>query len=339
MEDFKEPESHPDPPTQRPEQVRFDQVRRAVDLLLSEAANIFVGQNAFLRLVLVSLFAGGHVLIESVPGLGKTLLVRILGVALGCRFNRIQFTADMMPSDVTGQPVFNPQTNDFRFRPGPVFTHILLADEINRAPAKTHAALLEIMQEGRVSVDGTTHQIEPPFLVLATQNPLESEGTYSLPEAQLDRFLFKLVVDYPTQAEENDILRLHCRPQHVEQQVVDAIRPLLNPEKVLAVQNICRGVHVDDRIINYVSEIVRATRGWPALAAGASPRAGIALVAAARVLAAFDGRGYVIPDDVQELVLPAIRHRVVLTPEAEVAGETVDGCLAAILESVEVPRL
>jgi MoxR-like ATPase len=321
-----------------PTDPRFEQVRLAIDALLAEAAKVYVGQTQFVRLALAALFAGGHVLIESVPGLGKTLLVRILGEALGCRFGRIQFTADLMPSDITGQPVFDARTQEFRFRPGPVFTHILLADEINRSPAKTHAALLEIMQESRVTVDGTTHQIEPPFLVLATQNPLESEGTYSLPEAQLDRFLFKIVVDYPSAAEEDDILRLHCRPQRLENQVAAVIRPILDPARVIAVQDLCRTVHVDDAIIRYVNAIVRKTRQWPAFAVGASPRAGIALVSAARVLAAFAGRSYVVPDDVKELVLPALRHRVILTPEAEVAGETTDGGLAALVASVEVPR-
>ena len=324
-------------PTRPAHDARFERVRLVVDTLLAEAAKIYVGQASLVKFILASLFAGGHVLIESVPGLGKTLLVRILGEALGCPFGRIQFTSDLMPSDITGQPVFDARTQEFRFRPGPVFTHILLADEINRAPAKTHAALLEIMQEGRVTVDGTTHSIEPPFLVLATQNPLESEGTYNLPEAQLDRFLFKLVVDYPSTAEEDAILRLHCRPQQVEQQVA-AIRHLLDPAKVLAVQSLCRTVHVDDKIITYINAIVRLTRDCPSFAVGASPRAGIALLSTARVMAAFAGRSYVVPDDVQELVLPALRHRVILTPEADVAGETTDGCLEQLLAGVEVPR-
>jgi MoxR-like ATPase len=318
---------------------RFAAVRETIDRLLAEAAKVYVGQEEFVRLSLAALFAGGHVLIESVPGLGKTLLVRILGETLGCRFGRIQFTADLMPSDITGQPVFDARTQEFRFRPGPVFTHILLADEINRSPAKTHAALLEIMQEGRVTVDGTTHPIEPPFLVLATQNPVESEGTYNLPEAQLDRFLFKLVIDYPQPAEEDAILRLHCRPERVEQQVETAIRPLLDPARVIAVQDLCRQVRVDDRVIGYVNAIVRKTRAWPAFTLGASPRAGIALVSGARVLAAFAGRSYVVPDDVTDLVFPALRHRVILSPEAEVSGETTDGALAALLKTIEVPRL
>jgi MoxR-like ATPase len=318
---------------------RFEKVGRTIDRLLAETAKIYVGQEVLVRQALVALFAGGHVLIESVPGLGKTLLVRILGEALGCSFGRIQFTADLMPSDVTGQPVFDARTQEFRFRPGPVFTHILLADEINRAPAKTHAALLEIMQEGHVTVDGTTHRIEPPFLVLATQNPVESEGTYHLPEAQLDRFLFKIVVDYPLAEEEDAILRLHCHPDPLERQLETTIRPLLDPAGVIEIQELCRRVRVDDAIIRYTSAIVRKTRQWPAFSLGASPRAGIALVAGARVLAAFGGRSYVVPDDVTELVAPALRHRVILSPEAEVSGETVDGALAALMRTVEVPRL
>jgi MoxR-like ATPase len=318
---------------------RFTEVRATVDAILAEAAKIYVGHEEFVRLALAALFAGGHVLIESVPGLGKTLLVRILGEALGCRFGRIQFTADLMPSDITGQPVFDARTQEFRFRPGPVFTNILLADEINRSPAKTHAALLEIMQEGRVTVDGTTHPIEPPFLVLATQNPVESEGTYALPEAQLDRFLFKLVIDYPRAEEEDAILRLHCRPERLERQVETAIRPLLDAGRVIAVQDACRRVRVDDRVIAYTTAIVRATRAWPAFTMGASPRAGIALVSGARVLAAFAGRSYVVPDDVTDLVLPALRHRVILSPEAEVSGRTTDGELTAVLKTIEVPRL
>jgi MoxR-like ATPase len=321
------------------EAARFAEVRATIDAVLAEVGTIYVGQQDFVRLALAALFAGGHVLIESVPGLGKTLLVRILGEALGCRFGRIQFTADLMPSDITGQPVFDARTQEFRFRPGPVFTNILLADEINRSPAKTHAALLEIMQEGRVTVDGTTHPIEPPFLVLATQNPVESEGTYALPEAQLDRFLFKLVIDYPRPEEEDAILRLHCRPERLERQVEKAIRPLLDAGRVVAVQDACRRVRVDDRVIAYITAIVRTTRTWPAFTMGASPRAGIALVSGARVLAAFAGRSYVVPDDVSDLVLPALRHRVILAPEAEVSGQTTDGELAAVLKTIEVPRL
>lgn len=316
----------------------FDAVRQTVDAVLAEIGKIYVGQTEFVRQTLIALVAGGHVLIESVPGLGKTLLVKLLGRILGCQFGRIQFTADLMPSDVTGQPVFDTRTQDFRFRHGPVFTQILLADEINRSPAKTHAALLEIMQEGRVTVDGTTYDLAPPFLVMATQNPIESEGTYNLPEAQLDRFLFKLVVDYPTAQEEDGILALHC--QGFQEKSFDRqVRQLLNSGEILRIQAMCREVTVDKKIISYINSIVRKTREWPAFYMGASPRAGIAMLNAGRVQAAFAGRSYVIPDDVSEIVLPALRHRVIVSPEAEVEGETADHSLRSLLRTIEVPRL
>lgn len=320
------------------ENLQISNTQEHVEKILSEISKVYVGQPQLVRLVLVALFAGGHILIESVPGLGKTLLVRLLGEVLDCHFQRIQFTADLMPSDITGQPIFDQSTNEFRFRPGPVFTQILLADEINRSPAKTHAALLEIMQEGRVTVDGTTYDIAPPFIVLATQNPIESEGTYSLPEAQLDRFLFKLVVEYPTVEEENDILRLHCRDERLDDQIQERIQALVSPDTILAIQDACRRVLVKDEVISYINAIVRRTRDWPAFFMGASPRAGIALLSGARVLAAFSGRSYVTPDDVAELVLPALRHRVILSPEAEVEGETTDRALQALLKTIEVPR-
>src|SRR5262245_24652244 len=219
--------------------------------VMAEIGKVFVGQEVLVRGVLAALLADGHVLIESVPGLGKTLLVRTLGRVLGCAFNRIQFTPDLMPSDVTGSPVYDERIHDFRFRPGPVFTQLLLADEINRAPAKTHSALLEIMQETRVTIDGVNHPIERPFLVLATQNPIESEGTNNLPEAQLDRFLFKLVVDYPGDTEEKDILRLHTRGLGPESRLIEALATVTGPEEVLAMQGHCASVLVDDHVIGY----------------------------------------------------------------------------------------
>ncbi len=310
-----------------------------IEHVLAEVSRGYIGQEQFVRLMLCALLAGGHVLIESVPGLGKTLLVNLMGRVLGCKFRRIQFTADLMPSDITGQPVYDSSKNEFVFRPGPVFTQILLADEINRSPAKTHAALLEIMQEGRVTVDGTTYHLPPPFLVLATQNPIESEGTYSLPEAQLDRFLFKLDVSYPTADEEDRILLMHCQPDVEQMQSGQALRQLLTAAEVVAMQKLCRQIVVDPRIIRYINTIVRTTRKWPAFYMGASPRAGIALLSGARALAAMSGRAYVIPDDVAELALPALRHRVILSPEAEVEGEQVDQSLKALLKTIEVPRL
>lgn len=303
----------------------------------SELGKVFVGQDALVRDVLTCLLADGHVLIESVPGLGKTLLVRALGKVLGCSFNRIQFTPDLMPSDVTGSPLYDQKIQDFRFRPGPVFTQLLLADEINRAPAKTHSALLEIMQEGRVTVDGTSYPIEPPFLVLATQNPIESEGTYNLPEAQLDRFLFKVVVEYPDLAEETGILRLHTQELGPDRGLIDALSVVTTPQEVIAMQRRCVSVLVDDQVLGYIAAVVRKTRQWPSFSLGASPRAGVAILRSARALAALSGRDFAIPDDVQQVIPPALRHRVLLTPEAEVEGRTADELLAELVRSVEVP--
>jgi len=312
--------------------------KRLFDRVLTELRKVFVGQDELVLATLVALFSGGHVLIESVPGLGKTLLVRALGTILGCRFGRAQFTADLMPSDLTGAPIFDMKTQEFRFRPGPVFTQILLADEINRAPAKTHAALLEIMQEYCVTVDGTSHTLERPFLVLATQNPVESEGTYNLPEAQLDRFMFKVVADYPGQTEEADILKMH-RQQSDFNASLAKLSAVTTPAEILEVMAATHTVHVDDKLIDYINRLVRSTRESPHFYLGASTRGGIALLIAARTLAALSGRDYVVPDDVVELVLPALRHRVILTAEAEVEGRRVDEVLGELVRGAEVPRL
>lgn len=313
------------------------QIREFYDLIAREVGKVYVGQDEFIRGTLVALMSGGHVLIESVPGLGKTLLVRVLAKVLGCSFNRIQFTADLMPSDITGQPVFDMREQQFKFRQGPVFTQLLLADEINRSPAKTHAALLEIMQERRVSVDGITHPIEPPFLVMATQNPIESEGTYNLPEAQLDRFMFKVVVQYPSASEEAGILRLHLENADIDR-MVDQLEVICDPQKILKAQAACRTTTVSDKVIDYINTLVRKTREWPQFYMGASPRAGIALLNGARTLAAFSGRNYVVPDDIVELAIPALRHRVILAPEAEVEGRSAEDVLLEMIRSIEVPR-
>jgi MoxR-like ATPase len=304
-----------------------------------EIRKLFVGQEELVLGSLVALFSGGHVLIESVPGLGKTLFVRTLGRVLGCRFGRIQFTADLMPSDITGAPVFDLKTQEFHFRPGPVFTQLLLADEINRAPAKTHAALLEVMQEYRVTIDGKSHALERPFMVLATQNPIESEGTYNLPEAQLDRFLFKLVVEYPHESEEAEILKLHSRQIDINQRLESEVKTVTSPAEILAMAQAADGIRVDERLVEYINRLVRRTREWPQIHLGASPRAGLALLMASRTLAAFSGRDYAVPDDVVQLALPALRHRVILTAEAEVEGHRVDDVLRAVIRSLDVPRM
>lgn len=308
------------------------------DTIAEELKKLFVGQDELVLSTLVALFSGGHVLIESLPGMGKTLFVRALGKILGCKFGRIQFTADLMPSDITGAPLLDVRTQEFRFRPGPVFTQLLLADEINRAPAKTHAALLEIMQEYRVTVDGTSHVLERPFLVLATQNPIESEGTYNLPEAQLDRFMFKVVVDYPQEADEEQILMLHSQQIDLNQRLDQEIATLTSPEEIMQLVSGNAQVRIEPQLVQYINRLVRQTRKWPSLHLGASPRAGLALMQGARTLAAFRGRDFAIPDDVVDIALPALRHRVIMTAEAEVEGLFVDDQLQKLVRSIEVPR-
>ncbi|MEM8733076.1 MAG: MoxR family ATPase [Planctomycetota bacterium] len=308
------------------------------EAISNELKKLFVGQDELVLATQVALFSGGHVLIESLPGMGKTLFVRTLSKILGCKFGRIQFTADLMPSDITGAPILDVQSQDFRFRPGPVFTQLLLADEINRSPAKTHAALLEIMQEYRVTVDGTSHELERPFLVLATQNPIESEGTYNLPEAQLDRFMFKVLVDYPGEQEEESILTLHSQQVDLNERLENEVNSITSAEEIMQVVEGNASVRIEPQLVTYINQLVRQTRGWPSFHLGASPRAGLALMQGARTLAAFRGRDYATPDDVVDIALPALRHRVIMTAEAEVEGMTVDGELEQLLKSIEVPK-
>lgn len=318
---------------------KIAELRNFFEQTSAQVAKVFVGQEELVTTSLIALVSGGHVLIEGVPGLGKTLFVKTLGRVIGCQFGRIQFTADLMPSDVTGAPIFDMKTQDFRFRPGPVFTQLLLADEINRSPAKTHAALLEIMQEARVTIDGVTHSVPSPFLVFATQNPLESEGTYSLPEAQLDRFMFKAIVGYPSEEEETRVLEMHSRKVDMDQHLQAHISNVTDAKTIQSLIASVSGIRVEPKLLQYINKIVRATRSWPTFHLGASPRAGLALVQGARALAAFRGRTYAVPDDVTEIVLPALRHRVVLGAEAEVEGASVDQELGTLLKSVEVPRM
>ena len=260
-------------------------------------------------------------LIEGVPGLGKTLLVRALAKTFDGRFARIQFTPDLMPADVTGHTLYDQATREFTTRKGPVFTNLLLADEINRAPAKTQAALLEVMQEGQVTIEGTPHPLEPPFMVLATQNPIEQEGTYALPEAQLDRFLLKIRIDFPTQEDEHAMVRQVTANQVGDRLNVDTVGTIVKPQAVLALQRFVASLTVDERVSDYAVRIARATRRWPGVTAGASPRGGIALVRAARAHALIGGRDFVTPDDVKAVALPALRHRLTLAPELEIEGQ------------------
>ena len=296
------------------------------------------GQEPVIDDLLVAITAGGHALIEGVPGVAKTLLARSLAAGITATFCRIQFTPDLMPADITGVNVFEPRSAEFRFRPGPLFADVVLADEINRAPAKTQAALLEGMQEGQVSIDGTTHALSPILTVLATQNPIEYEGTYPLPEAQLDRFMMKIVVNYPAlEAERLMIARMHRLGERV-QRPESAVQPVLNPEKLLQIRSAANRVEVDDSIVNYIVELVRSSRSVPSLSLGASPRAGVMLLRAAKARALARGRSYVTPDEVRDVIQPVLRHRIRLTPEAEIEGLTADACLDALIKRVAVPR-
>lgn len=314
----------------------LEKLQTEIGKLREEIARVYVGQTELVTGTLAALFAGGHVLIEGVPGLGKTLLVRALGVALGCKFSRLQFTPDLMPSDITGSHIYNQKEQKFAFIRGPVFTNLLLADEINRSPAKTHSALLEIMQERQVTIDNRRYQIEAPFFVLATQNPVESEGTYSLPEAQLDRFLLKLLIEYPHAEDETNILRMHADGGSFD--LIEQVQSIMTAKRVLAVQSAAERVKIADEVLDYITRLVRATRDRRDIYLGCSPRAGIALLRTSRVLALMEGRDFVIPDDVKALAPAAMRHRIVLTPEAEVEGRSGDAVIQDVIASVEVPR-
>ena len=306
--------------------------------LQSELQRVIHGQALAIQSLLVAVTAGGHVLIEGVPGLAKTLLARSLAAALRCRFSRIQFTPDLMPSDITGVNVFEASSRQFSFRPGPLFSDIVLADEINRAPAKTQAALLEAMQEYQVSIDGETRELSRCFTVVATQNPIEYEGTYPLPEAQLDRFLMKVIVDYPAEEEERAMLKAMQALGDKASQAYSIIQPVVGPEEILRLRAVTNAIRVDDTVMEYALRLIRQSRTFPSLTLGASPRAAIMLLQAAKALSLLRGKDYVTPDEIQLMALPVLRHRIRLTPEAEIEGLTPDSCIQSLLAQVDVPR-
>ncbi len=309
-----------------------------LERLRIEIGRAVVGQHEAIELTLIALVAGGHVLLEGVPGLGKTLLVRALAKTFGGSFARIQFTPDLMPTDVTGHALYDLQSQQFRIRRGPVFTHLLLADEINRAPAKTQAALLEVMQENQVTLEGEALPLPRPFMVLATQNPIEQEGTYPLPEAQLDRFLLKIVIDYPSEREERELLSLVTQGRVGDTLDVDSLQTLVSPETLQSLQRMAAGVRIDDRVRDYAAALVRKTRSWPGVAIGAGVRGGIALLRAARVAALMERRDFVTPDDVKRLAVATLRHRLVLSAELEMEGLHSDDVIRQVLDDVQAPR-
>ncbi|HUL58179.1 MAG TPA: MoxR family ATPase [Anaeromyxobacteraceae bacterium] len=306
--------------------------------LEAEIGKAVVGQREPVAELLAALFAGGHVLLEGVPGVAKTLLAKALARALDLRFGRVQFTPDLMPADILGTSVFRADRGTFELRRGPVFTEVLLADEVNRTPPKTQAALLEAMEERQVTIDGARHPLGDAFFVVATQNPVEYEGTYPLPEAQTDRFLMKVRIDYPAAAEETEILRRASRGFDAHDLDAAGVRPVVSREEVAALRARARALPVSEPVLEYVARLVRASRELPRARLGASPRAGVALLSAARARAALRGAEWAGPDDVKAVAPPVLRHRLVLRPEAELEGATPDDLVAELLESVEVPR-
>lgn len=303
-----------------------------------QVARVVVGQREAVDLMLVALLVDGHILLEGVPGLAKTLLARTLSATLSLDFSRIQFTPDLMPGDVIGANIFNFQTNAFTLTRGPIFTQLLLADEINRTPPKTQAALLEAMQERSVTIDGRGHALGPPFMVIATQNPIEQQGTYPLPEAQLDRFLFKHRLDYPSRDEELAVVARHSAGTAMASPTNVGVGPVVDGEQLARLKAIVEAIRLNDDVVAYVVDLVRTTRQHPSIQFGGSPRAAAMLASSARAFAGLQGRDFVIPDDVKQLAQPALRHRLVLAPSAEIEGQSIDGVLSQIVERQAAPR-
>ncbi|MFN3801124.1 AAA family ATPase [Belliella pelovolcani] len=314
----------------------LEELRAAVAAIKTEIRKVIIGQDDLVDLLLVGMLSKGHILIEGVPGIAKTITSKLFAKTLEVGFSRIQFTPDLMPSDVLGTSILNMKQVAFEFKRGPIFSNLILIDEINRAPAKTQSALFEVMEERQVTMDGTQYNMEAPFMVLATQNPIEQEGTYNLPEAQLDRFLFKIKLDYPDLDQEFEILKSHHARK--SDSALDQVQAVLKPEALIAFQDLTMEVSVEEKILRYISEIVVRTRNHPSLYLGGSPRASLAIMNASKAIAAIDGRDFVIPEDIKKVVTPALRHRILLSPEREMEGMSTDTVIDGIIQSVEIPR-
>jgi MoxR-like ATPase len=311
-------------------------LQQNVQKVREEIGRVIVGQEAMVDLLLTALLADGHVLIEGVPGVAKTLTAKLLARVISVDFQRIQFTPDLMPSDVLGTSVYNMKTSEFEFKSGPIFTNIVLIDEINRAPAKTQAALFEVMEERQVTVDGKTYKMKSPYLVVATQNPIEHEGTYRLPEAQLDRFLFKIVVNYPNLEQEISIIsRQHNRKSQL---ATEEVHQVLTAENLSAFRQLAQSVHLEENLMRYIAQIIQETRNNPSLFLGASPRASVAILHSSKAYAALQGRDFVTPEDIKIVALPVLRHRIMLNPDKEMEGITTDEVVKQIIDKIEVPR-
>jgi len=311
-------------------------VTTKVEQVRSEVERFIIGQHEMVDLLLIGVFTGGHILLEGVPGVAKTLSARVLSKTISSEFSRIQFTPDLMPSDIIGTSVFNMKTSDFFFKKGPIFTNIALIDEINRSPAKTQAALFEVMEEKQITYDGNTYEMEFPFLVIATQNPVEQEGTYRLPEAQLDRFLFKVNLDYPSLEEEKMILDRYRNS--VASPDLSTVKAIMSAEDIRSIQGILEKIRIEDQLLKYIAEITHETRNHGKLYLGASPRASLSMMRASKALAAMRGRDFVVPDDVQYVAYHVLNHRIILTPEAEMEGMTPEHIIEEIVQKIEVPR-
>jgi MoxR-like ATPase len=314
----------------------LEDLQLAVDNLKTEIGKVIVGQEQMIELLLAGILADGHILIEGVPGVAKTLTAKLLSRVISVGFSRIQFTPDLMPSDVIGTSVFNPRESSFQFKPGPIFSNIVLIDEINRAPAKTQSALFEVMEERQITVDGQTFRLQPPFMVVATQNPIEQEGTYHLPEAQLDRFLFKINVLYPSPDQEFQIVTYHHQLRGDIR--LDSVAPVLTADRISQLRDKVRSLHVEEKLIRFITAIVGATRNHKSIYLGASPRASIGILNGSKAIAAMRGRDFVTPEDIVYTAPAVLRHRLVLTPEKEMEGASADDVINEIIRSIEVPR-
>lgn len=317
-------------------QVGLDRMKHSVTEVKRELSKVIVGQSHMIDLLMASLFTGGHVLIEGVPGIAKTLTAKLLAQTINLDFSRIQFTPDLMPTDVTGTSIFNVKQSEFEFKKGPIFANVVLIDEINRSPAKTQASLFEVMEEKQVTIDGTTFKMNLPFFVIATQNPVEQEGLYRLPEAQLDRFVFKIKIHYPSLEEETSILRRFSND--FTQQTSKEVKQVLSAEDILHCQTIIEKVFIKDELIQYIARITDLTRNHGDLILGASPRASLAILRTSKAIAAMNGREFVIPEDIQAVAYPVLNHRIILTPEKEMEGTNAEDIIKEIIQKIEVPR-